>query len=460
MSNVMSLCLRLPIFFFLTFSIVAKTQFLEVSDNHKFLQQGDGTPFFYLGDTAWELFHRLSLEDAEKYLKNRAAKGFTVIQAVVLAQLGGVTEPNANGDLPLVNADPTRPVEAYFKHVDDIVETAESLGLTIGMLPTWGHFWSTTHGDQKIFNTVNAYEFGKFMGERYRDHFIIWILGGDENVNNDEERKIVEAMARGIQEGDGQNLMTFHPRGPGRSSDYFHDADWLDFNMYQSSHAGHGHDNGLYAEHDIKLLPRKPTLDGEPRYELIPVGFYFNGPNKWDLFGDYDTRQAAYWSLLAGACGHTYGHNSIWQMYSKSHDPVIGVQVPWFEAIDHPGSFQMGYLKSLFESRPFYQLNPAQSLILGGPDFGGGKIRGAIAEDQSFAIIYSPQGEQFIVDQHQIKAKKIKAIWFDPRYGLSHPFHTGVTRAIQTYTPPTQGDGQDWILILEDANKNYPLPGH
>ena len=31
---------------------------LKVSPNHRFLVRADGTPFFWLADTAWELFHR------------------------------------------------------------------------------------------------------------------------------------------------------------------------------------------------------------------------------------------------------------------------------------------------------------------------------------------------------------------------------------------------------------------
>ena len=37
---------------------------LKVSDNRRFLVHEDGSPFFYLGDTAWELFHRLTLDEA------------------------------------------------------------------------------------------------------------------------------------------------------------------------------------------------------------------------------------------------------------------------------------------------------------------------------------------------------------------------------------------------------------
>ncbi len=83
---------------------------LKISENKRFLVKTDGTPFFYLGNTAWELFHRLNREEADKYLKNRADKGFSVIQAVVLAELAGLKEPNPYGHLPLRNNDPTQPI--------------------------------------------------------------------------------------------------------------------------------------------------------------------------------------------------------------------------------------------------------------------------------------------------------------------------------------------------------------
>ena len=142
-------------------------QRLVVSQNGRYLQYEDGRPFFYLGDTAWELFHRLNLTEAEQYLENRAEKGFTVIQAVVLAQLGGLTVPNANGDLPLEEKDPERPVEAYFQHVDAIVNKAKEMDLVIGMLPTWGSYWSATNRGEVIFTPENAFAYGEFLGKRY-----------------------------------------------------------------------------------------------------------------------------------------------------------------------------------------------------------------------------------------------------------------------------------------------------
>ncbi len=104
---------------------------LKVSDNNRFLVHEDGSPFFWLGDTAWELFHRLDRDDTELYFNNRIEKGFSVIQAVVLSELDGLNIPNAYGEIPLENLDPTKPREEYFKHVDWVIAKAGELGLYI-----------------------------------------------------------------------------------------------------------------------------------------------------------------------------------------------------------------------------------------------------------------------------------------------------------------------------------------
>jgi len=423
---------------------------LRVSQNGRYLEYTDGTPFFWLGDTAWELFHRLNREEADFYLEDRAKKGFTVIQAVAIAELDGETRPNAYGDFPLIDKDPSRPNEAYFKHIDYIVNKAESLGLQIGLLPTWGIYWKTkAENKRRIFTPENARKYGEFLGKRYKNKPIIWILGGDQNPENELEKTIIESMALGLRAGDeGFHLITCHPRGPGRSSDYFHNSQWLDINMYQSSHAAKSFDNGIFAEMDYKLKPVKPTLDGEPRYENIMTGFYYQGNHPAVKFTDYDARTAAYWSILAGACGHTYGNNNIWQMWREGERNVIGANIPWYEAINHPGSFNMMHLRKFFESHSWYKLRPAQDLIIDGPDRGPGKIRAAITDDGSCLIAYSPMGEPFTINLDPLSSNLISEEWFDPRYGTYFTIHSGDVKSIKTYTPPSKGDGNDWILVV------------
>jgi hypothetical protein len=316
---------------------------LRVSPDRRHLIDASGAPFLYLADTAWQLFQRLTREEARAYLEDRAAKGFTVVQAVVLGT-GGLDVPNAYGDHAFVAKDPRQPNEAYFAHVDWIVDRAGTLGLTIGMLPTWGDVWHSrqTEPGPKVFDAAKALAYGRFVGRRYRGRPVLFILGGDRNAETEADRAIVRAIAAGLEETAPAHLVTYHPRGPGRSSDVFHREDWLDFNMIQSSHAGRGADTGLNVEHDRALTPTKPTLDGEPRYEALIVGFYNKGADPALRFDDYDVRLAAYRALLAGAAGHTYGNNNVWQMWAPGRPPQLGADTPWYEALDHPGAFQMG----------------------------------------------------------------------------------------------------------------------
>ncbi len=431
---------------------------VRVSDNGRYLTTADGAPFLYLADTAWELFHRLDRAEADRYLADRAAKGFTVIQAVLLFELGPLDSPNAYGDPPLVDEDPTQPNEAYFEHVDFVVDRAAEYGLVVGMLPTWGSKWALNdEGETGIFTPASARAYGQFLGARYRDAPVIWILGGDRNAVHDAERAVIAAMAEGLRAGDGgTHLITYHPMGPGQSSELFPEAAWLDFHMNQSSHGARDHDNGLFTAHDYALQPVKPTVDGEPRYETIPVGFYNRDASDARRFTAYDVRQAAYWSMLAGACGHTYGNNNVWQMWAPGRKPRIGACTPWEEALDHPGAFQMGILRRLFEARSFHKLVPDAGLVRDGPRTGGAKIRAALAADGTYGLVYSPRGAPFTVQLNLLASRRVAATWFDPRYGIASPIHTTNTPGIQTFTPPTSGPGCDWVLVLDDATADLP----
>ena len=194
---------------------------LKVSENKRFLVTEDNKPFFWLGDTAWELFHRLTREEAERYLKNRAEKRFTVVQAVALAEFDGLTAPNAYGHLPLRNNDPAQPVEEYFAHVDWVIARANALGLYVGLLPSWGDKWNRKWGaGPEVFTPANARTYGEWLGRRYRNADIIWILGGDRPIETEAHRAIIRAMAAGRRwrsNGRAASRRT-RPDGPRRSA--------------------------------------------------------------------------------------------------------------------------------------------------------------------------------------------------------------------------------------------------
>lgn len=436
---------------------------LKVSENQRFLVTETGAPFFYLGDTAWELFHRATREEAEFYLKNRAAKQFTVIQAVALAEFDGLTAPNAYGHTPLKDNDPTQPNEEYFQHVDWIVNKAESLGLYVGMLPTWGDKWNKKWGQGPVvFTPQNAALYGEWLGKRYRDKAIIWILGGDRPVENENHKAIIRAMAQGLRAGDGgRHLITFHPCGGRGSAEWFHEDEWLTFNLRQNGHVA---EFSRYAStrSDYDRKPIKPVIDGEPLYEDHPLSFKA-ADHGHSLAAD--VRRPLYWDLFSGACGHTYGHHSIWQFWQPDRKPVNNPLLPWRAALDQPGACQMQHGRRLIESRPILTRIPDDSLIVPAAVAtavpGAGRYRYVATRDERgrYAFVYAPVGRSFSVRFDKLVGSTLRAWWFDPRTGVATRIGDYPKEGTREFTPPQPGEELDWVLVLDDVAQNFPPPG-
>ena len=443
---------------------------LKISENQRFLVTADGKPFFYLGDTAWELFHRTTRAEAESYLDKRAKQGFTVIQAVAIAELDGHSDPNSYGHLPFVDFDPTKPAlkdgpeNDYWDHVDFIVAQANARGLYLGFLPTWGRFWHSRPKDGKIlFTKDNAELYGEWLGKRYKGKGIIWVLGGDRNFENDEQKEIVRAMARGLKKGDGgEHLQTFHPSGGAGSAQWFHAEKWLDFNMRQNGHVAEFTDRYSQTRVDYDRVPTKPVLDGEPLYEDHPLSFNAKGLGHSVAA---DVRRPLYWDLFTGACGHTYGHHSVWQFWTKERKGINNPLLTWLEALDQPGANQMQHARKLLESRPFLTRIPDDTLLVPAqvptavPGTGRYRFVATRDTDNTYAFVYVPVGRPFKVRMDKIAGAKVKAWWFNPRDGEAKEIGEFANTGEREFVSPAQGETLDWVLVLDDAAKKYLPPG-
>jgi hypothetical protein len=423
---------------------------LRISANGRYFTDQDGTPFFYLGDTAWLLFQRFDPAEVEEYLQDRAGKGFTVIQAYVLRGLGE-RHPDGSisliGEPPLLDRDPTRPNEAFFRNVDSIVSRANALGLVMGLVVAKS--WHVNQHPERVFDAGNAAAFGRFLGARYKDSAVLWYVGGDSVPGDDEA--IWVAMALGLREGsEGKHLVSYHGSGHTSSSAWFHQADWLDFNSIQSGH-GWAASTYAYVEHDYSLSPAKPTVDMEPPYENHPTG------SETPRIDSHQVRKGAYWAMLAGAAGHGYGALDLFHLYKESDGPFPrnGFQ-PWRTAIAYEGSRQVGWMRRLFELRPWYRMVPDQSVLAAGQGEGEDHVQAARAEDGSFLIAYLPTGKPVSIQMDRLSGQEVNARWYDPRQGTWTSIGRYASTGVREYVAPSQGDRDDWALVLDDARKNYP----
>jgi hypothetical protein len=434
---------------------------LRVSDDHRFLLQENGQPFFYLADTAWEIFHRLTRQEAAAYLRFRAKQGFTVAQAVALAEFDGLTEPNAYGKLPLVDKDPTKPALTqgynYWDHVAYVIDEANRNDMYIGLLPTWASWVvKNPRKDESVFTAATAQTYGEFLGRRFGKKGVIWILGGDRRADGVED--VWRAMAKGIaigvagKEDYSAVLMSYHPNGSATSSTWFHKDEWLDLNMQQTGHVLAETEPWKKIVADYALTPPKPVIDAESLYEDHPLAFQ-SKKNGYSL--DAHVRQRAYWNLFSGSIGQTYGNHAVWQFYAPGRTPVNGPLMYWTEAIHRPGANEMRFVRELIESRPVLSRVPDQSLVT---DALTGADHIAATRGDGYAFIYDAQGRPFTVNLGKISGERVKCWWFNPRSGDTSPTGEFENKGTHEFVAPSEGFGSDWVLIVDDASKGYKPP--
>lgn len=417
---------------------------LKVSENRRFLLREDGTGFFYLGDTAWELFHRTTFEEAGFYLRDRAAKGFNVIQAVALAELDGLRVPNRYGHTPFLDLESLRPDESYWEYLDRVIRLANRLGLYVGLLPAWGDKWNRGRGaGPEILNARNAEEYGRWISSRYRGDAVIWILGGDRPLQGEHHLETMRALAAGIRENAPGQLMTLHPSGCRSSSWSVNAEPWLDFNMQQSDH-GRSDVSLRHYRHDRELLPRRPFVNGEPPYEEHPAHFRM-GDDGW--IDQHDVRREFCWAICSGAAGFTYGAHPIWQFYDEGRVPVSEARMNWRQALQLPGAGQLRRILRLLPEAAVADRTPAENFLLSPAGTGVETITACRNNAGSWAWIYLPLARRLHLDPAIITSNRIGLRWIDPASGRTVRQSAEEAADCTWLVPPPNPGGQRDLLL-------------
>ena len=471
---------------------------LQVAPGGRFLQHESGKHFLYLADTAWSIVERLDRDEVELYLKDSAAKGFSVIQTVALWQMS--RSGNAYGDSPLglTNGryDPGKIITTpgndsaddaaydYWDHVDYILDKAEEKGLYVALLPTWGNYVSGTTSyafnmSSNIFTVRNARTYGEFLGRRYGHRpNIIWVLGGDRSAvyPNGDFRAVWRGMAEGIGRGvTGELLawnevhpawdrlmMTYHPRrrdNPG-SSLWFHDDPWLDFNGIETE----AWDVEKKVQADWNTSPAKPTALLEARYEAESAN------ESMVSSGAFEQRYQLYHAMFSGSLGYAYGHKRIWRLSTGGES--------WLDALNDPGRVSIKHMRTLLDGVPDAQLlrrMPDDSLLDGatGTSHREDLLVAMRGGDGEFALVYSTNGRDIPLNLAKLATGTADAFWFNPRSGQFHDddgrivsgavgqVSSGVGASIEVFDPPgAPGAGNDWVLkLVVRGTDTAPDPG-
>lgn len=413
---------------------------IVVSANRRYLAHADGTPFFWLGDTAWNGALRSTDEAWDTYLEDRTAKGFTAIQFVTTQWRAA--DGNAEGEVAYTGYENIRINPEFFDRIDDRIDAVNAAGLLAAPVLLW------TLGEPERnpgrLPEDQAIKLARYLVARYGAYHVLFFLAGDEDFSGETGARW-RRIGRAVFDAEDPWPATIHPRGRQWFFDDFTEEDWMDLIIYQSSHGG-GEQTLSWLQtgppsEKWKESPVRPVINSEPGYEDHVA---------WELDRTHtadDIRPQLYWSLLnAPTAGVTYGAHGIWSWEEEPSVPLnhdgAGVAQPWETALDLPGSQDVRRLADLFTSIEWWTLRPAPEMVLDPPGDPAAHVAAAASEEGDLAVVYVPRGGEVRLDTSNL-ASDLDARWYNPRQGGSTEAERSAPDA---YTAPDSGD---WVLVFE-----------
>ena len=433
-------------------SVSTVTNGLKVSgDKHHLVDAATGKPVFLLATTLWNI-NALTYPEIDTLLQSVAANGFNSIM-FALDFYPQADEQNIYGEKAYVGLDKTDLNPAYFAYCDHIVDRCTSYGIYPMIYTMWS---GKNSGIMNTYTAAQLYTLGKKIGARYkRNKNVILVVGGESSPPY-IDTVLGNAMGRGLKEGcEGNNLVTVHPCSPHSNSEYYARSGWLDFYMSQgkSNISGLTFDPTKAVTRDYALVPQKPTMVAEHRYE--------SGTSEDPVI----QRRSLYLSVFAGGFGYAYGHNALWQMTPHTAQPwmlkswAAGV-TDWKRALNTRAQQQLQYIKKLLYAFPYLQRVPDQGLLLGPqPDSVSNKVEvmrdgEAGKNNATYIMAYLSSAQPISIKTDMIRSEKLTAWWFDPRTGAIR-LAAEKFKNSGTYHAEAKTGGPDWVLIITDPTKNY-----
>ena len=431
---------------------------LKISDNHRYLVDAmTEKPVFILADTAWNL-GALKIEEVDTYLQSRADHGFnTVMFALNFAPQAD--EKNAYGQPAYIGSEHDELNPAYFETCDRIIQDAAARGLYVMIFTLWA---GENSGTMNRYSPAQLSVIGHALGKRYAGiPNVIFCVGGEATPPHHVDAERVNALGLALKEGcEGKNLVTVHPESEYSSARFFAKSSWLDFSMIQAKSSSEAssvtYDAAALVFRDWQSVPPMPTMMGEHRYE--------SGTREDPLI----QRRSLYQCVFAGACGHAYGHNALWQMTPHTAQRWMVKGWPagvknWTEVLDTPAVRQLHYIKSLLYSHPYLQRIPDQSLVVDGQSSDVATRIEATRDgtlgknDATYLMAYLSAPRKVTLNTAVISTPTLTAYWFNPETGQSEVIAEYMNNS-GTLTLDPRSRGKDWVVVIEDAAKHYVRP--
>ncbi len=412
--------------------------FLKVSQNRRYLTYGDGTPFLWMGDTAWAAPMRATEAEWDAYLADRASKHFTLIQVAPAPQWADKVD--RTGEKPFRDQACLQANPAFWQAYERKIQRANQQGFVVTLVG----LMEPVH---RYPEPAAACLFARNIVARLYGNFVIFSPSFDSKF-----MPLADEVGLAARQATAVHLITQHPGTPSKEPTpiytmEYYDRPYLDIAGVQTGH--NGGDRPRCAHHAIEWIlhawrhePHKPVINLEAMYDG-------QSEKGWQAI---DARSLAWRSWLSGAKGYTYGagdtppkcpqgSGGLWKWVTDPEKYDY-----WAKALQWESSFQMQYLHDLLASIDWWALEPAHELILNQPDDVTRRMVLSRLPDRDFAVAYLPGNDLLEVDLSKFSAP-LSARWFDPVSGIYTPVPGSIpNQGVHRFAPPAKGD---WVLVLE-----------
>jgi hypothetical protein len=422
---------------------------ITVSSDKCHLVHADGTPFFWLSDTAWSGPLLSTEEEWEYYLKERVRQKFTAVQWVA-TQYRAAPHGDRDGRPAYTGKERIAIDPAFFQRLDGKLDAINQAGLAGAPVLLWANpgrdYPETNPGF--VLPEDQAILLARYMVARWQANAVVWILSGDGDYAGAKAARW-HRIGRGIFNGRPHAPVAIHPRSKVFYSDEFRNEPWLDIIGYQSGH--HDDVDGLQwivdgpVSREWRRKPPKTIINLEPCYENH-IAYQTGKP-----FSPMDVRRACYWSLMnAPTAGVSYGGHGVWGWDDASSPPcdhpTTGTPWPWHEALQLAGAEQMAHLARLFASIEWWRLCPVPGIVTSQPGISDVRrfISASRADEGDLAIVYVPMDRTAKLDLSCMSSRP-HGTWIEPKTGRRTPLRKRLETGLVTIRTPGMGD---WVLLL------------
>ncbi len=412
--------------------------FLRVSDNRRYLTMADGTPFLWMGDTAWSVPQRAKDAEWDEYLANRLGKHFTVLQVAPASEWAGPAD--REGNKPFTDDACTAWNPAYWQAFERKIQDANERGLVVLLV-------GVMEPVRRYPDRAQACLFARNIAARLFGNFIAFSPSFDS-----EAMALGDDVGQALRDATTRHLITQHPGTPWNEptpafSDFYYDKDYLDIAGVQSGHNGGNRE--WCAHHAIEWVlhlyrhePHKPVINLEAMYDA-------HGEKGWQAI---DARGLGWRSWLSGACGYTYGagdlppkvpngNGGVWRWVTDPDKDDF-----WRKAMQWDSAYQMQYLHDFLANLEWWRLEPASGIIRNQPEDVTRRMALARTPKGDLAVAYLPNNEGIEMDLSGFPAP-MRARWFDPVQGKYIAASDIIENSgTHLFAAPARSD---WVLLLQ-----------